>query len=421
MIVSIPRLQTGLCLNTTYIRSIVMADKDIVILSGCRTPIGSFGQSLKSVRAFELGALVMQEALKRAGVEGAQLDDVIFGDCIQTSDEANTARTAMLKAGIPVEVPATTIQRQCASGMQASIFASQQIIAGDSDIVLAGGVESMSNAPYVLKQARWGARLQHGEMTDVMWELLHSGSHLLGQGYIMGQTAENLAEKYNISREDQDQVAFESHRKAIAAIDSGRFKDEIVPVPIPQRKGEPKMFTTDEHARRDITLESLAALKPVFKKTGTVTAGNSSGLNDGAAAMVITSAATAAKMGKKPLARIVANAIAGCEPHLMGYGPVPAVTKLLKKSGMKLDDIDLIECNEAFAAQYLSCERGLGLDRKKVNVNGSGIALGHPVGCTGARIMISLIYEMKKRNLKRGIATLCVGGGMGGAVLIENI
>ncbi len=398
-----------------------MSNKEAVILSACRTPVGSFGQSLKDVKAFQLGAIVMQEAIRRAGVAGDMLDDVIFGDCIQTSEEANTARTAALKAGIPVEVPATTIQRQCASGMQATIFGSQQIMSGDSDLVLVGGCESMSNAPYVLKNARWGYRLTHGEMTDSMWELLHSGSGLLGEPFIMGQTAENLAEKYNISRQDQDQVAFESHKKAIAAIEAGRFKEEIIPVPVPQRKGEPKMFTTDEHPRRDVSLESLAALKPAFKKTGTVTAGNSSGLNDGAAAMIIASVETAEKLGKKPLARIAGNAIAGCEPHLMGYGPVPAVQKLLKKTGKKLGDIGLFECNEAFAAQYLSVERGLGLDRSIVNVNGSGIALGHPVGCTGARLIVSLIHEMKRRNTQWGIATLCVGGGMGAAVLIENI
>jgi len=395
--------------------------QDIVILSGCRTPIGSFGRTLKDIKAYQLAAIVIEEALKRASVKGEDLDDVILGDCIQTSEEANTARTAALKANIPFEVPATTIQRQCASGMQAAIFASQQIQAGDSEIVLAGGVESMSNAPYILKNARWGARLQHGEMTDSMWELLHSGSGLLGEAYIMGQTAENLAQKYNISREEQDQVAFESHSKAVAAIDSGRFKDEIIPVPIPQRKGDPKLFDTDEHVRRDISLETLAKLRPVFNKNGTVTAANSSGLNDGAAALVITSAQKASSLGAKPMVKLVANAIAGVEPHLMGYGPVPAVQKLLKKTGLKLEDIDLIECNEAFAAQYLSCEKGLGLDRSRVNVNGSGIALGHPVGCTGARLMVSLMYEMKKRDSKYGIATLCVGGGMGAAVLLENI
>ncbi len=398
-----------------------MGNKDIVIISGCRTPIGSFGQSLRNVRAYELASLVMKEAMARANVEGAQLNDVIFGDCIQTSEEANTARTAALKTGIPVEVPAVTIQRQCASGMQSAIFASQQIQCGDSEIVLAGGVESMSNAPYILKKARWGARLQHGEMTDGMWELLHSGSGLLGEAYIMGQTAENLAKKYNISRDEQDQVAFESHSKALAAIDAGRFKDEIIPVPIPGRKGEVKMFDTDEHPRRDVSLESLAKLKPAFDKNGTVTAGNSSGLNDGAAALIVTSAKKAAELGMKPMVRLVANAIAGVDPRLMGFGPVPAVQNLLKKTGMKLDDIGLIELNEAFAAQYLACEKALELDRTKVNVNGSGVGLGHPVGCTGARLMISLINEMKRRNVKYGIATLCVGGGMGAAVLIENI
>jgi len=398
-----------------------MAKDDIVILSGCRTAIGSFGQSLKSVKAYQLGAIVMEEALKRAGVKGEELDDVIFGDCIQTSEEANTARTAALKAGIPVEVPAVTIQRQCASGMQATIFRSEEIQAGDSEYVLVGGTESMSNAPYVLKNARWGARLQHGEMTDSMWELLHSGSGLLGDAFIMGQTAENLAQKYNISREEQDQVAFESHSKAAAASSSGRFKDEIVPVEIPQRKGDPKIFDTDEHFRGDLDMAGLGKLRPAFAKDGTVTAGNASGLNDGAAAMVLTSLENAEKAGQKPLAKIVANAAAGVAPSLMGYGPVPAIEKLLKKTGLTLDDIGLFEINEAFAAQYLACEKGLGLDRNKVNVNGSGIALGHPVGCTGARIIISLMHEMKKRDVKYGIASLCVGGGMGVAVLIENM
>ncbi len=397
-----------------------MSRKKIVIVSGCRTPIGSFGQSLRDVRAYKLASLVMNEALNRAGVKADMLDDVIFGDCIQTSDEVNTARTAALDAGIPVEVPATTIQRQCASGMQAVIFASQQILAGDSEIVIAGGVESMSNAPYVLKKARWGARLQHGEMTDVMWELLHSGSRLVGEPIIMGQTAENLAEKYSITREEQDQVAYESNKKAISAIDEGKFKDEIVPVEIKTRKGT-VIFDTDEHPKRDVSMENLQGLKPVFKKDGTVTAGNSSGLNDGAAAVLVTSEEKAKELGIKPMVSIVANTIAGVAPELMGYGPVPAVKKLLDKTGLSLKDIGLIELNEAFAAQYLSCEKGLDLDRSKVNVNGSGIALGHPVGCTGTRIMVSLINEMKRRDIQYGIATLCVGGGMGAAVLLENI
>ncbi len=398
-----------------------MKNRDVVILSGSRTAIGTFGGALRDVRAFELGAAVMKESVRRAGIDAAELDEVIMGDCMQVCDEANTARTAALKAGIPVEVPAVTVQRQCASGMQALIFGSQQIRAGDSSLVLAGGTESMSSAPYVLKKARWGARLQHSEMTDSMWDMLHSGSGLLGEAYIMGQTAENLAEKYGISREEQDQVAYESNRKAVDAMDAGKFKDEIVPYEIVGRKGKITIFDTDEHPRRDTTLESLGGLKPVFRKEGTVTAGNSSGLNDGAAAMVISSMEKAEKEGIQPLARIVGNAVAGVEPHLMGYGPVPAVEKLLRKTGMKLDDIDLIEVNEAFAAQYLACEKGLGLNREIVNVNGSGIALGHPVGCTGARIILSMIYEMKRRDVKYGIATLCVGGGMGAAVLIENI
>ena len=272
-------------------------NKDVVILSTCRTAIGGFGKSLKDLAAYELAAIVMQESLNRASVKGEMLNDVIFGDCIQTSGEANTARTAALKAGIPDEVPAVTIQRQCSSGMQAIIFGSQQIIAGDSDVVLVGGAESMSNAPYVLKQARWGARLTHGEMTDSLWELLHSGSHLLGDGYIMGVTAENLAEKYNISREEQDEVAFRSNDNAIKATDEGKFKDEIVPVEMKTRKGA-VVFDTDEHPRRDVSLESLSKLKPAFKKDGgTVTAGNASGLNDGAAGMVITSVDKAEEIG----------------------------------------------------------------------------------------------------------------------------
>ncbi len=396
-------------------------NKDVVILSTCRTAIGGFGKSLKDLAAYELAAIVMQESLNRASVKGEMLNDVIFGDCIQTSGEANTARTAALKAGIPDEVPAVTIQRQCSSGMQAIIFGSQQIIAGDSDVVLVGGAESMSNAPYVLKQARWGARLTHGEMTDSLWELLHSGSHLLGDGYIMGVTAENLAEKYNISREEQDEVAFRSNDNAIKATDEGKFKDEIVPVEMKTRKGA-VVFDTDEHPRRDVSLESLSKLKPAFKKDGgTVTAGNASGLNDGAAGMVITSVDKAEEIGTKPMAKIVANAVAGCEPHLMGFGPVPAIEKLLAKTGMKKEDIGLFEINEAFAAQYLACEKALGLNRDIVNVNGSGVGLGHPVGATGCRITVSLISEMKRRDVKYGIASLCVGGGMGAALLIENM
>jgi acetyl-CoA C-acetyltransferase len=305
--------------------------------------------------------------------------------------------------------------------MQALAFGVQQIKAGDSQIVLAGGVESMSSAPYVLMTARWGHRLTHGQMTDAMWEMLHSGSNLLEKkGYIMGQTAENLAQKYNISREEQDIIALRSHNNAEAAIKAGKFKDEIVPVPIPQKKGEPRLVDTDEHVRLGLTMADLAKLFPAFNKEGSVTAGNSSGLNDGAAAVIITTRARAQELGLNPLARIVAQTAAGVDPKLMGYGPVPSTEKCLKRAGMTLNDIQLIEVNEAFAAQYLACEKGLGLNREITNVNGSGIGLGHPVGATGVRIIITLMYEMARRNLSVGLATLCVGGGMGMTTIIER-
>jgi len=394
---------------------------DVVIVGAARTPIGKFGEAFKSLRAHQLAATVITEVLKRTNIPGDQLDDVILGDCCQCPDEANTARTAALKAGIPVEVPAVTIQRQCSSAMQALAFGVQQIKAGDSQIVLAGGVESMSSAPYVLMTARWGHRLTHGQMTDAMWEMLHSGSNLLEKkGYIMGQTAENLAQKYNISREEQDIIALRSHNNAEAAIKAGKFKDEIVPVPIPQKKGEPRLVDTDEHVRLGLTMADLAKLFPAFNKEGSVTAGNSSGLNDGAAAVIITTRARAQELGLNPLARIVAQTAAGVDPKLMGYGPVPSTEKCLKRAGMTLNDIQLIEVNEAFAAQYLACEKGLGLNREITNVNGSGIGLGHPVGATGVRIIISLMYEMARRNLSVGLATLCVGGGMGMTTIIER-
>ncbi len=393
---------------------------DVVIVAGVRTPIGDFGGSLSSVRAHDLGALVINAVIEKTGVPRDIFSDVIMGDCCQCPDEANTARTAMLKAGLPVEIPAVTIQRQCSSAMQAVAFGVQQIKCGDSEVVLAGGVESMSSAPYVLNSARWGQRLRHGEMTDAMWEMLHSGSRVLGDPFIMGETAENLAGKYGISREDQDEVALRSHRNAEEAIKAGRFRDEIVPVPVPQRKGDPKMVDQDEHPRFGLTMDDLTRLKPVFKKDGTVTAGNSSGLNDGAAAVILMRRDKAQELGLTPMARIVGAAVAGVDPKFMGYGPVPSTEKVLARTGVALKDIQLIELNEAFAAQYLACERGLGLDREITNVNGSGVGLGHPVGCTGARIMISLIYEMARRNLSLGLATLCVGGGMGMSTILER-
>lgn len=396
-------------------------DRDVVIVSAARTPIGKFGGSLKDVRASSLLALVMKEVLKRAGnPDPSILDEVVTGDCAQCFDEANTARTAMLKAGLPVEIPAHTIQRQCASSMQALAAAAQMIKAGDADVVLVGGVESMSSAPYYLPNARWGMRLMNHEVVDSVWEMLHSGSRLLGSPMIMGQTAENLADKYGISRREQDEVALRSHHNAEAAIKEGRFKDEIVPVEIPGPKGKTTVFEQDEHPRFGLTLEDLAKLKPVFKKDGTVTAGNSSGLNDGAAAALVMTRAKAKEMGLEPLARIVATAAAGVKPEYMGYGPVPATEKVLKKAGMTLKDIQLIELNEAFAAQYIACERGIGFDRAIANVNGSGIGLGHPVGCTGLRIVVSLAYEMARRDLSVGLATLCVGGGMGMATLVAR-
>ena len=396
-------------------------DNDVVMVAAARTAIGKFGGALKDVRASHLAAHVMKETLRRANnLDPHLLDDIIVGECIQCFDEANTARTAAIVAGIPFEVPAYTVQRQCASSMQALNSGVQQIRAGDSEIVLVGGVESMSSGPYYMASARWGMRLQNHEVTDSIWELLHSGSRFLGEPTIMGVTCENLVAKYNISREAQDHVALESHRKAEAAINAGYFKDEIVPFEIAGRKGRKDVFEQDEHPRFGLTIEDLSKLKPAFKPDGTVTPGNSSGLNDGAAAAIIMTRRRAKDLDLTPMARIVAHAAAGVEPHLMGYGPVPSTRKALKKAGMSLDDIQLIEINEAFAGQYIACEMGLGLDRSITNVNGSGIGLGHPVGCTALRITISLIYEMVRRNLEVGLAALCVGGGMGMTTIVDR-
>ena len=390
--------------------------KDVVIVSAVRTPIGDFGGALRDVSALQLGTTVVEEALRRAGgVEKEQVEEIIFGNCGQRSDEPNIARCIALEAGFPVETTGFTIQRQCSSAMQSIASAYQEIVLGDTEIVIAGGVESMSSAPYVLKNARWGQRLQHGEMTDALWEMLMDPVHKI----MMGETAERLADKYSISREEQDEVAARSHTNALAAIDEGRFAEEIVPVTVRSRKGE-TVVDTDEHPRRDISRESLAKLKPVFRKEGTVTAGNASGLNDGASAVVVMSAQRAAELGLNPLARIVSYAWAGVEPDLMGYGPVPATHRALEKAGMTIGQIELVELNEAFAAQYLACEKLLGLNREVVNVNGSGIGLGHPVGSTGARIVVTLLHEMARRNNRLGLATLCVGGGMGMSMILER-
>ncbi len=390
--------------------------KDVVIVSAVRTPIGDFGGALRDVSALQLGSTVVEEAVRRAGgLKKEQVEEIVFGNCSQRSDEPNIARCIALEAGFPVETTGFTIQRQCSSAMQSIVSAYQEIILGDTDIVVAGGVESMSSAPYILKSARWGQRLQHGEMTDALWEMLMDPVHKI----MMGETAERLADKYSISREEQDEVAARSHTNALAAIDDGRFREEIVRVTVHTRKGE-TVVDTDEHPRRDISREILARLKPVFRKDGTVTAGNASGLNDGAAAVVVMSADKAAELGLKPLARIVSYAWAGVEPDLMGYGPVPATRKALDKAGVTIDQMELIELNEAFAAQYLTCEKLLELNREIVNVNGSGVGLGHPVGSTGARIVVTLLHEMTRRNNKIGLATLCVGGGMGMSMILER-
>jgi acetyl-CoA C-acetyltransferase len=399
----------------------VKDNRDAVIVAMGRSAIGDFGGSLASLRAHELAAQVITSVLTDSGVDPGLIEDVVMGDCCQAPDESNTARTAALKAGIPVHVPAVTIQRQCSSAMQALAQSAAYIKLGDTDVMLAGGTESMSNAMYCLPKARWGARLQHAQMMDSLWEMLHSGSTLLEPpGYIMGQTAENLARKYDISREAQDEVALRSHNNAEAAIAAGKFADEIVPISVPQRKGDPKIFDTDEHVRTGLTMDGLSKLRTVFATDGTVTAGNSSGLNDGAAFCLLMSRAKADELGVTPIAKIVGWAAAGCPPEIMGWGPVPATEKLLAKTGVKISDIELIELNEAFAAQYLAVEQGLGLDREITNVNGSGIGLGHPVGCTGARLIVSLINEMKRRGNTLGLGTLCVGGGMGMSMLIEN-
>ena len=390
--------------------------RDVVITSATRTPIGDFGGSLKDVSATSLAMTVIDSSLQKAGIEKKVVEQVMMGNCFEPLDQ-NVARIAAVKCGLPLETPGFTIVVNCASGMQAIICGIQAIRDGDVDVVIAGGVESMSNAPYILTTTRWGQRLQHGQLIDMLWRAMQE--YPIGAG--MGLTAENLAERYGISREEQDKFALLSQQRSCKAILEGRFKDEITPVSIPQKKGEAKIVDTDEHPRPDVTLEKLAKLPPAFKKDGTVTAGNSSGLNDAAAATVLMSKEKAKEMGLRPLAKILGYAIVGVDPSYMGIGPVPATKKVLTKVGLSLKDIQLIEINEAFAAQYLACERELGFNREIVNVNGSGIALGHPVGATGCRLVVTLIHEMAKRDLTLGLATLCVGGGLGFSMIVERI
>jgi acetyl-CoA C-acetyltransferase len=390
--------------------------RNVVITSALRTPVGAFGGAFKDLLPTDLIVPVMTEAAKQSGLNPGDIDEVILGHCIQRTDQPNTARTAALLSGFDDKTTGYTIQRQCASGMQAIISAAMQIQTGLSDIVLAGGVEAMSSSPYIVKQHRFGQRMQHGEIRDSVWEVLEDPIH----GIMMGETAENLAESQEISREEQDQFAMLSHQRAVNAIEKSYFDSQIVPVTVRERRGE-KVIDTDESPRSGLTADKLAKLKPAFREGGTVTAGNSSSLNDGGAALILMSEEEARKRGLTPIARIAGYSVAGVDPKIMGIGPVPAIKKGLQNGSWTLDEIDLFEINEAFAAQYLAVEKELGLDRNKVNVNGSGISIGHPVGCTGARIAVSLVHELKRQNLKKGIASLCVGGGMGASVLIESM
>jgi acetyl-CoA C-acetyltransferase len=391
---------------------------DAVILSACRTPIGSFGGALKDVSAVDLGAVVIREAVARANVKPADIGDVVMGCVLQAGAGMNVARQAALKAGLPIEVPGETVNRVCGSGLQAVVHAVEAIRVGYVDAMVAGGSESMSNAPYILKGARWGYRMGNGEVVDSM---LAEGLTCAMNACHMGITAEEVAARYNISRADQDAFSAESQRRAAAAIQDGRFAAEIVPVDIPQKKGEPVRFQVDEYPRAGANIDQLAALKPAFKKDGSVTAGNASGINDGAAALVVTTAEKARKVGTPPLARILAYVSTGVDPRIMGIGPIPAVRKVLERAGLQTSQVDLFELNEAFAAQSLAVVRELGLNPDRVNVNGGAIALGHPIGASGARILTTLVYALRARKLRYGVAALCIGGGMGIAMAVENL
>ena len=391
---------------------------EIVIASACRTAIGTFGGTLKDVPAAELGAIVVKEAVKRAGIKPEMVDEVIFGNVLQAGLGQNIARQVTLKAGLPIETTAMTINIVCGSGLKSVALAANQILAGESEIVVCGGTENMSAAPYAIPSARWGARMNNSKMIDVM---VNDGLWDAFNQYHMGITAENVAEKYGITREMQDEFAVASQSKAEAAIKAGKFKDEIVPVVIHGKKGD-TVFDTDEHPKFGTTLEKVAKLKPAFKRDGgTVTAANASGINDSAAALVVMSKEKADELGIKPLATIVSYATGGVDPSIMGVGPVPAVTKAMARANMTIDDIDLIEANEAFAAQSLAVAQDLKFDMSKVNVNGGAIALGHPIGASGARILVTLLYEMQKReDAHTGLATLCIGGGQVQALIVKK-
>jgi acetyl-CoA C-acetyltransferase len=391
--------------------------KKAVIVSAARTPIGSFGGAFASLSAIDLGVVAAKEAIKRAGIEPSMVEEVYFGNVLGAGLGQNVARQVTLGAGIPIETPALTINMVCGSGLRAVSMAAQFVESGQCDIILCGGTESMTNAPYLLPKSRWGVRMGDSKVVDYM---VHDGLFDIFNGYHMGNTAENVAEQYGLTREEQDAFANQSQVRAEEAQKSGKFADEIAPVVIPQRKGDPVVIDTDEYPRHGSTLDKMAKLKPAFKKDGTVTAGNASGINDGAAALIVMSKEKADELGLTYLCEIAGYGSAGVDPKIMGIGPVPATQKALANAGWTVEDLDLVEANEAFASQALAVCRDLGLKSEITNVNGGAIALGHPIGASGARILISLIYEMQKRDAKKGLATLCIGGGMGTALLVER-
>jgi len=415
--------------------------RDVVIVSACRTAIGAFGGTLKDVKGAQIASVTLKETIKRAGIDPSIIDDIRYGCCLEHHDTLNIARVGALIAGLPDHITAVTINRVCISGMEAVLSGMAMIQAGMADTILAGGVEHMSGVPYAVPNARWGCRLQDSGFEDAMIHALHCGSFILpnpeegpvdetqaplkyfvGKPYIMGHTAEFVAQYLNITREEMDEVALRSHNNSERATNDGSFKEEIVPIEVPQRKKPPIIFDRDEHFRPGMTLEKLQSLPPAFvPKTGKVTAGNSSGINDGSAGMLIMAEEKAKELGLTPIAKITATGRGACHPSIMGLSPVPAVKQLLEKSSYSLDDFDLIEVNEAFAAQYIGCEKELGLNREKTNINGSGIGLGHPVGATGARVIVTLMHALKNNNKNVGMATLCGGGGVSMACAIEML
>lgn len=392
--------------------------REVYILTACRTAIGSYGGTIKDIPAVKLGAEVIKEAVKRSGIAPESIDEIILGNVLQAGLGQNPARQAAIHAGLSVDIPAMTINKVCGSGLRTVSLAAQLIALGDADCIIAGGMENMSQAPYVLRSNRWGARMGNSEVVD---EMVYDGLTDVFSQLHMGITAENVAEEYGITRQEQDEFSANSQEKAVKAIADGKFKDEIVPIVIPQRKGDPIVFDTDEFPRPGTTAEKLGKLKPAFKKDGTVTAGNASGINDGAAAIIVVSGDYVKEHGLKPMAKIVSYGSRGVEPRVMGIGPVKATKVALERAGLKVEDLGLIEANEAFAAQSIAVAKELNFPMDKVNVNGGAVALGHPIGASGARILVSLLHEMEKRNERYGLATLCIGGGMGTALIVERV